>query len=175
MRRHVWKRWRWKSGVLWMEAKPRGSVGRQGRLIIALASLDFVLYINHVHRHAHVRTRVYYSALVVYRPRLWSGTMEDTIHFDRRRRHHHRRCGDANSGRRTCVTLTLVPLSAPLLSFSLSLSFSFPSPSLSRQWMCLCRLTQHHWQITARVTLTDHWVRYPTDKLNTSVMYTWNV
>lgn len=70
MRRHIWKRRRRESSVLWMEAKPRGSVGRQGRLIIALVSLNFVLYINHVHRHAHVRTRVYYGALVVYAPEI---------------------------------------------------------------------------------------------------------
>lgn len=47
-----------------MEAKPRGSVGRQGRLIIAFSiSLNVVLYINRVHRHAHVCiTRVCYGA-----------------------------------------------------------------------------------------------------------------
>lgn len=96
-----------------MEAKPRGS-SRQARTTnySVSISLNFVLYINRVHR---ARTRAYARVLrgARARPRLRSDAMEDTIHFDRRRRRRCRR-GDANSGRRTCVTLTLVLLPAHL-------------------------------------------------------------
>jgi len=62
---------------------------KQGRLIIALVSLNFVLYINHAsstHTYSRIYTRVW-SSRVYYGTfstcRDYGPTMEDATHFDR--------------------------------------------------------------------------------------------